>query len=97
MELEFSNHPDFSSKGDPNCREYDPELFFPDPEGPNFYYLLKEAKKVCTGCPYQLECLTYAVKNNDPGVWGGTSEGERAQMRRNRRIALPEPKKPKRW
>lgn len=97
MDFEFKDYPNFSDKGSPNCTEHDPELFFPDPDGPNFYQLLRYAKNICTGCPYQLECLEYAVKHNEPGVWGGTAEGERQRMKRAGRVALPEPKVTKRW
>jgi hypothetical protein len=63
-------------------------MFFADYEGPNFTQLLNSARRVCIGCPYKLECLTYAVENNMDGVWGGTSEGERRRMKETKIIEL---------
>lgn len=97
MDFEFKDYPNFSDKGPTNCSSYDPELFFPDPESINFYYMLKVAKNVCTSCPYQLECLQFAVENNEPGVWGGTAEGERRRMKRSGRVTLPTPTVKKNW
>lgn len=99
MDLEYNNYPDFTDKGDTNCVHYDADLFFPDPEMPNFNYLINEAKKICTGCPYIAECLTYAIDNKEPGIWGGTYEYERTQIRRARKAGLPDPvrRKPRLW
>ena len=89
MDLEFLNVPDFSDKGPTACSSYDPDLFFPDPEGPNFSQLMRHAKEICFTCPYQLRCLELAVKNDEPGVWGGTSQPERRQMKRKNKIEIP--------
>jgi WhiB family transcriptional regulator, redox-sensing transcriptional regulator len=45
------------------------------------------AKAVCAGCPVRQPCLDFAVATNQPGVWGGTSDRERRQMRRGRSAA----------
>lgn len=53
------------------------------------------AKAVCRGCPVRAECLAYAQA--DPsltGVWGGTTEQERAAMRRRRPGRKPRPTQP---
>lgn len=45
-----------------------------------------EAKAICSVCPIQAECLTYAL--DQPwtiGVWGGTSTYQRELLRRNRK------------
>jgi WhiB family redox-sensing transcriptional regulator len=39
-----------------------------------------QAKAVCRKCPVSLECLVYAINHREPGVWGGTTEAERAAM-----------------
>ena len=93
----IKNYPDFTKQGDPNCSQYDTEMFFPDPESSMFYYLLKTAKSICSNCPYQMACLNYAVENSEPGVWGGTSEAERKLMRRRGVVELPTPKVRKIW
>lgn len=89
MDLDFSNYPNFSDKGPTSCSTHDPDLFFPDPDGPNFYQLIRHAKEVCFTCPYQLDCLKTAVENNEIGIWGGTSETERRKMKRSGRVAIP--------
>lgn len=67
------------------CRDTDPDLFFPvGTTGPALEQIAN-AKAVCQTCDVQGLCLEYAVTTNqDSGVWGGTSEEERRQMRRAR-------------
>lgn len=46
------------------------------------------AKKVCQECPVQVECLEYALVNNERyGIWGGRSPNERKKLLRQRRLA----------
>jgi WhiB family redox-sensing transcriptional regulator len=63
------------------CRGLDPELFFPergDPQAP--------ARRVCRGCPVRVPCLEYALDTRQViGIWGGTSERCRRQLRAQRR------------
>lgn len=63
------------------CRDVDPELFFPlrsdDPSA--------EAKAVCNRCPIKARRAQHALDR--PllvGVWGGTTESERKNLRRRR-------------
>jgi len=66
------------------CAETDPEAFFPEKGGST-----REAKRVCAGCPVRLQCLEYALGNDERfGIWGGLSERERRRLRLSRRIAL---------
>lgn len=79
------------------CAQTDPDLFYPDLSSPSRF-----AKRVCNGngpdgdpdmplrapCPVKDKCLAYALDNNEKyGVWGGTSERERREMRRKMREA----------
>ncbi|WP_243469926.1 WhiB family transcriptional regulator [Klenkia marina] len=60
------------------CAETDPEAFFPEKGGST-----REAKKICTGCDVRVECLEYALGNDERfGIWGGLSERERRRLRR---------------
>jgi WhiB family transcriptional regulator, redox-sensing transcriptional regulator len=60
------------------CAQTDPEAFFPEKGGSP-----REAKRICTGCEVRVECLEYALANDERfGVWGGLSERERRRMRR---------------
>ncbi len=66
-----------------NCLGIDPDLFYPE-RGVSS----ANAKKVCKVCEVQLECLNYAIDNGEKfGIWGGMSERERRQVRRERRFA----------
>jgi WhiB family transcriptional regulator, redox-sensing transcriptional regulator len=65
------------------CRDTDPDLFFPvGTTGPAIDQI-ESAKAVCQQCEAQAPCLEYAIATNqDSGVWGGTSEEERRQLRK---------------
>lgn len=42
-----------------------------------------KAKAICnSGCPVKSECLSFAMENQEWGVWGGTSRTDRARMRK---------------
>ncbi|WP_456858652.1 WhiB family transcriptional regulator [Geodermatophilus sp. SYSU D00691] len=63
------------------CAETDPEAFFPEKGGST-----REAKRVCAGCPVRLQCLEFALGNDERfGIWGGLSERERRRIRLQRR------------
>lgn len=75
-------YPDFFTKGEPPCASTDPDAFFPDPETPNSAEIAKLAKKTCSTCIYKDECLEWALKSDEIGIWGGTTEAERRRMKR---------------
>lgn len=58
------------------CLGLDPNVFFSDDLGP--------ARRICAGCPVRVECLEYGLDNYEAGMWGGTTEKERRNMRRER-------------
>lgn len=61
------------------CKGCDPQLFHPE-RGANV--AVREAKKVCHGCPVQQECLEWALEHDERlGVWGGMSERQRRRIR----------------
>jgi WhiB family redox-sensing transcriptional regulator len=60
------------------CAQTDPEAFFPEKGGST-----REAKKVCTSCEVRVECLEYALANDERfGIWGGLSERERRRVKK---------------
>ena len=62
------------------CLDHEPEVFFPP--GPSALEHIAEAQEVCRTCPVVTDCLRVALA--DPtlvGVWGGTSEVQRAALR----------------
>lgn len=76
-------------KGAPACSEAYPDAFFPvDTEDENgkiisrTYPMEAEAKSTCISCVYRIDCLLVAMKSNDMGIWGGTTERERKSIKR---------------
>jgi hypothetical protein len=68
--------------------QVDPELFFPeDIKGMKAEIL--HAKSVCNNCHFIEPCLEYALKNDVVGVWGATTEKERWNIRRDKKIPTP--------
>ena len=62
------------------CAEVDPEIFFPEKGGST-----RHAKKICMACEVRIECLEYALDQEDRyGIWGGKSERERRKIKRER-------------
>jgi WhiB family transcriptional regulator, redox-sensing transcriptional regulator len=75
---------DESWRLDALCAETDPEAFFPEKGGST-----REAKRVCASCPVRMECLEFALGNDERfGIWGGLSERERRRLRLQRRAPL---------
>lgn len=37
-----------------------------------------QARAICSGCGYAMQCRDYARENRELGFWGGESEAERA-------------------
>lgn len=67
------------------CRYCDPELFFPDSNVRPARAQVEAAKKVCRGCSVRGTCLSWALDHGqEAGIWGGTTEQERRQLRRHR-------------
>lgn len=54
--------------------DIDPDLFFELGKE-------TEAKKICSTCPLVNRCFEYALTNNEYGVWGNSTEKERAELR----------------
>ena len=74
---------DYSWRRNALCRDTDPELFFPVGTTGQALLQISRAKDVCCECPVKVKCLDFAMETNqDTGIWGGTSEEERRQMRR---------------
>lgn len=66
------------------CLGIDADVFFPQ-RGED----VGSARRVCAGCPVKVQCLTFALNENEHyGIWGGLSERQRRQLRRGRRVDL---------
>lgn len=60
------------------CAQTDPEAFFPEKGGST-----REAKKICLSCEVRVECLEYALEQDERfGIWGGLSERERRRLKK---------------
>ncbi|WP_403023565.1 WhiB family transcriptional regulator [Salinibacterium sp. GXW1014] len=65
-------------QADSLCAQTDPEAFFPEKGGST-----RDAKKICTSCEVRVQCLEYALANDERfGIWGGLSERERRKLRK---------------
>lgn len=71
------------------CREIGVEMFYPE-EGGSGGDIYSFARKICSGCVVRRECLEWAIKHEDWGMWGGTTPRERANLRSARKIRLQE-------
>ena len=66
------------------CASVDPELFQHSWDVSRGVNHSRTAKKICHTCPVEVECLEHALKYFETGVWGGTTETERREIRRRR-------------
>lgn len=74
---------DYSWRHEAICRDTDPELFFPVGTTGQALLQIDRAKQVCAECNVRISCLEFALETNqDSGIWGGTSEEERRNIRR---------------
>jgi WhiB family redox-sensing transcriptional regulator len=76
----------FLDKGYAQCRDVDPELFFPIGYTSRLdLEQIKETKEVCADCLIRIGCLRYALENPGlSGVWRGTTPNERDAIRQRR-------------
>lgn len=69
-----------------SCRGVTTNIFFPEPyEVPS-----QAARRLCRRCPVKQECLQYALDHGEVGIWGNTTDADRAKMLRSRhRVYCP--------
>jgi WhiB family redox-sensing transcriptional regulator len=70
-----------SWEGDAQCgrSQANADAFFPERGGS-----VRRAKEICAQCDVRAQCLEYALANNEQfGVWGGKTQGERRKMRKS--------------
>lgn len=67
------------------CAQVGTDLFFTPEDAVNYRHL-DTVKAVCASCVMREPCLGYALHVNVVGVWGGTTDGQRKQIRRHRNI-----------
>lgn len=60
------------------CAQTDPEMFYPE----KLNNWAHKAKQVCEQCSIRVECLTWALENDEQyGIWGGLTPAERNKLR----------------
>lgn len=67
-----------------------PDAFFPDDQRDDGKQLNRHhymAKQWCQTCPVIAECLAYAMKHEDHGLWGGMAARERSEVKRRSKAA----------
>lgn len=62
------------------CRDVDPEVFFLADD--KIVDVPLEARRYCDGCAIQSACLDWAMKHNERGIWGNTTEVQRRRLKR---------------
>ena len=73
---------DVNWREDAACRDADPDLFFPVGTAGPALRQIREARRICCGCPAQARCLAWALHHGvTDGVWGGTTGEQRRALR----------------
>ena len=63
-----------------NCKDTDPDLFFPNDEGKYLRKTVKLVKEICNACEIQTLCRQIAIVDDMRGIWGGMTEVERTMF-----------------
>jgi WhiB family redox-sensing transcriptional regulator len=71
----------------PSCDGMDINLFFVENRGDD-YESLDYVRKMCKNCPVLEECFKYALTYNVKGIWAGTTEQQRRQIRVTNKIPV---------
>jgi WhiB family redox-sensing transcriptional regulator len=58
-----------------HCAGHNPELFFPITDD-----VSADAVRICRDCPVRVDCLRWAIRNDEHGVWGGSSRAQRLRL-----------------
>ena len=84
--------PEFVADNYLPCSNVSPEIFFSEDIEDENGKLIKtvytregEAKTICMSCPLRVQCLVSALESNAVGIWGGTTEVERRDIKRRRK------------
>lgn len=87
----------FDAKAPPPCSRENPDIFFTkdffdEPDSfkttDSFYENESAAKEVCSKCPLKFDCFLFAFESNQRGIWGGTTEKERTNIKRGRAVKV---------
>jgi WhiB family transcriptional regulator, redox-sensing transcriptional regulator len=62
------------------CTGEHPEIFFPSHGDPG-----TRARRICAICAVRADCLEYATRADEYGIWGGLNQSQRQSLRRRQR------------
>jgi len=70
-------------RDDAACNGMDTELWFPAGPHPNGAERkrVRVAQEVCASCPVRMQCLTFATRTGQRGIWGGLTEEQRRRSK----------------
>lgn len=69
----------------PLCAQVGVDAFYPeDIDGDGKNLTIRAAKRICARCQHVTECAEWAIQNEQFGIWGGLTSGERIFIRRRR-------------
>lgn len=69
------------------CKDRNTNDFYPEMGVKGAAKQVREMKVFCRQCSVILECLDYAIENDEQfGIWGGMTPKERARIRRQSRV-----------
>lgn len=79
---------DLDWRDDANCRDVDPELFFPEKSPGTGRRVPKIVAVICGNCKVRAACLNYAIRKPENfGIWGGLNADQLRALRRKRRVS----------
>jgi hypothetical protein len=74
---------------DTSGSKYEEELILYKQKVKDYPKEINSAKQICSECQFIQPCLEYALTADVYGVWGGTTEKERKEIRRARKLPTP--------
>lgn len=72
------------------CKGSDPDQYFPHPHVSHAQIV--SIRAVCEACPVRRECADWGIHHEQLGIWGGTTDRQRREIRRKLGIILDTPK-----
>jgi len=75
----------------PLCREIGSEPFFLEENESgrsSFTQENRDALRICKSCDHIADCASWAIENENYGIWGGLTPSERREIRKRKKIVL---------
>ena len=73
---------------EPRCYGVDTEMYYPVDQSTTMAEL-PLIRYICGNCHHRTECAEWAISHERFGVWGGLTEKQRREIRKQRNIVLP--------